>query len=322
MSGRIGDTLFVTSIIGPVKKSYPKAKISMLTHKNTMDLLKNNPDIDDLGNISNKRARMKGWFSLKKSYDLTLVFNYVENMIPIINYALRVSKIVISFEQGDVTTNKKLYRSIKKPKENIHVLYPYENLVNAAGVSVTKKRIFYFPTNSEKNKALIFLKENNIKRDNFIIGLKCSGLPSRKWRDWPIYRFIELSRKIILKKSNVKFIIFGAGNEINDLTELKNAIGNEYGVIAYNLPIRLVGAIMSNIDMFIGVSTGPAHLMSSYDIPSVTLWHQDTPSSIGKPLDHPFSSVIDQNVKLNSKKRQSLANVSSDKVFSKVKKYL
>lgn len=65
MSGRIGDTLFVTSIIGPVKKSYPKAKISMLAHKNAMDLLKNNPDIDDLGNISNKRAKMKGWFLLK-----------------------------------------------------------------------------------------------------------------------------------------------------------------------------------------------------------------------------------------------------------------
>lgn len=317
VTGRIGDTLYVTTAINAIHNHNPNCKIYVFAHRNTLDLLKNNPSIFKLNAFSSSKARIRGWFS-PKFYDLALVFNWDENMIPLIKYGFRMAKKVIAFEQSDNEINQKLFKVIKKPKGNFHALTPYLNLIKSIGIRPTKKRIFYYPTTFELNNAEKFILNNKIN-NKFLIGFKCSGLKSRNWRDWPIERFSELANKIISKNPNVIFLLFGAEYEIKSLIKLKKMIGGKHVRIIHDLPIRLVAAIMSKIDLYIGVSTGPTHLMSAFDIPIITIWHLKTPSLMGKPLNHPCSEVIDMD---KISKSDSLNQISSSKVFAKTKKYL
>jgi heptosyltransferase-3 len=50
---------------------------------------------------------------------------------------------------------------------------------------------------------------------------------------------------------------------------------------------------MSLTDLYIGVDTGPTHLMSTLDIPLVGLYHGFSPSRLIGPLAHPCAYLID-----------------------------
>ena len=50
---------------------------------------------------------------------------------------------------------------------------------------------------------------------------------------------------------------------------------------------------MNEVDLYIGVDTGPTHLMGALHRPMVALYHSHTPSRRLRPLDHPCAYIID-----------------------------
>ena len=52
-----GDMLLTTPVISSLKKNYPDAKIDVLLYQDTIPILSENPEINALYGIKNKKAK-------------------------------------------------------------------------------------------------------------------------------------------------------------------------------------------------------------------------------------------------------------------------
>jgi len=50
---------------------------------------------------------------------------------------------------------------------------------------------------------------------------------------------------------------------------------------------------MSRLDLYVGVDTGPTHIMGALHRPMVELYHCHSPSRLLAPLEHPCSYPVD-----------------------------
>jgi heptosyltransferase-3 len=62
---------------------------------------------------------------------------------------------------------------------------------------------------------------------------------------------------------------------------------------AGRLRLRETAALMSITDLYLGVDTGPTHVMSAFDVPLVGLYHCFSPGRLIGPLDHPCFYAVD-----------------------------
>ena len=319
VSGRIGDTLLVTPAIETLRRHLKNSKIDLLAHRNRLDLFENTPNIKVLGSISEKRAWYKGWLSIKK-YDYVIVFNYGNDQTNIVRFALRVGKKVIASSTKSQKINAQLFQCIPR-KENHHVLNYMEYL---APLNIKKlfPRIKFYPNDKEKEFALSLLKQHKILRNAYIIGLQLVSFPSRSYKDWPIDHFVSLANRILAHQKNAFFIIFGGLDDAEKVAQFTQKFSKENHLDLSGLSLRKTAAVMSRIDLYVGVDTGPTHMMSAFNVPMVALYHGKFPSKFYRPLEHKKSIVIDHPKGSLCSEKDSMSDISVDDVFFKLKKFL
>ena len=88
------------------------------------------------------------------------------------------------------------------------------------------------------------------------------------------------------------------------------------------LSLRKTAAIMSRLNLYVGVDTGPTHLMSSFDVPSVSLYHGKFPSRLYAPLNHPFFVSIDHPLGKFCSELSSMSDITVQQVFRSLKPFL
>ena len=319
-SGRVGDSLLATPAFFNVQKIFPNAKIDLFAHRNRLDLFKNTPNIELLGSISEKRAWYKGWASRKK-YDYVIVFNYDNPLKNIIKFALRVGKHVIASDLDDDKMNSKLYVSIPR-LPNQHHIDIYNSYLSSFKLKKKFTRIKFYLTTNEINFAKSLLNQHKLLKSKFLVGYQIVSFPTRSYRDWPVDNFLTLAYKILQIKPNAFFIIFGSIEDRSKLTHFIKHMPEDSYLDLTGLSLRKTAAVMSLIDLYIGVDTGPSHMMSAFDVPMLTMYHGKFPSKYYAPIGHPYSIAVDHPKKEKCSENDSMADISVDNVFSKLKKFL
>jgi heptosyltransferase-3 len=316
VSGRVGDSLLATPAILAVINKHPNAKIDLLVHRNQMSLFENIPGIASLNSISDKRAFWKGRVSFFSKYNFSVVFNYLEPLKEITRYSLRVSEKVIAYESKDKELNKKLFIKLKRNLDNNHFTDYYLTLTNAIGAFPNNKRIRFFLNPREMAIAENILSPIIKDKKLFLVGIQLSCFPTHSYRNWPLQNFIELSKVIKEKYPNTFFIIFGSKDDKKIANDFIKDLGKNTSLNLSGLSLRLTGAVMKNINLYIGLDTGPSQLMSSFDVPFVSIYHYSNPSKKSKPLDHPYSVIIDSKSKVNE---AYISDISVNFVYKKIK---
>jgi heptosyltransferase-3 len=311
--------LLATPAIETLRKHFKNIHIDLLAHRNRLNLFENTPNIKVLGSISDKRSWFKGWFSIKK-YDYVIVFNYGNDQANIVRFALRVGKKVIASSTKNQKLNAQLFQCIPR-KENHHVLNYMEYL---APLNIKKlfPRIKFYPNDREKEFALYLLKQHKILRNMYIVGFQLVSFPSRSYKDWPIDHFVSLANKILAHQKNAFFIIFGGLDDAEKVGQFTQNLSKENYLDLSGLSLRKTAAVMAMIDLYVGVDTGPSHMMSAFDVPMLTMYHGKFPSKYYAPMGHPFSVAMDHPKKDKCSENDSMADISVDNVFSKLVKFL
>jgi len=314
---RIGDTLFATPAMRAVAETWPKANITALAHPNRTDVLRNNPFLDRVGSIEKHRAFLMGRLSLKR-YDLAIVYGHDK---PLLHYALRVAKHVVAFQQDDSAIESRLYRTVEEaPTHSEHAIVAALRLTDVLDIQPSSRRIIYTVTQEERSAAQALLKAHGLDAAKPLIGLQSASFPTKAFRNWPLESFAELGKAILAEWPNAGFALLGGPCDKRNTAYLKNALGNRAVDLA-GQPLRLNGAIMSLLDAYIGVDTGPTHIMSSFDIPLVGLYHCLFPHAIYGPLDHPCDFSLDHPRlgQADCGKDASMKEISVGSVFDRIR---
>lgn len=280
---RFGDTLLTGLAIRALKEAYPQAEIDFLGHPKRYDIIRGLPELSHVGAISKKSAPFKGRCSQvfgRKPYDLAVVWGHDA---AIHRYAQRVAKHLVVQQIKDEAINQSLraigHVVLKMPSDKEIPLADWllTLVERGLGVSTSNRQVAYSVLPAEKNWAKEWLTHtfSGVQSPEAfpLIGLIIESFPTFKHRDWPIEHFVELCRGITQHYPNARFVLLGSQLPKAKVAALKAVMGDRMAQAADRISMRESGAIMSCLDLYIGIDTGPSHVAAGIGIPMVCLFH-------------------------------------------------
>lgn len=280
---RFGDTLLSGVAIRALKQAYPNAEIDFLGHPKRYDIIRGLPELSHVGAISKKTAPFKGWCSQlfgHKPYDLAVVWGHDA---AIHRYAQRVATHLVVQQIKDEATNQSLRAAghvvLKMPSDKDIPLADWLLSLVERGIGITTqaRQVAYTVLPAEKAWAQEWLSHSFAGIQNHetfpLIGLIIESFPTFKHRDWPIEHFVELIRGITQCYPDARFVLLGSQLPKQKIAALKAVMGERMAQAVDRLSIRESGAIMSCLDLYIGIDTGPSHVAAGIGIPMVCLFH-------------------------------------------------
>ena len=289
---RIGDTMLVTPSVRALARTWPQATIDFLGSSRSAPVFENLAFIRRVGSLNKKTVWMKGWFG-RREYDLAVVYGF-DGDGPFVRYALRTASKVVAFKQRDEALNRRLFAHVDKskltaPNSVEHLL----SLVRPLGVSIDGYYLSYAVRDGERAWAQRRLADIRSTGAAPIIGLQIASFPTKAYRDWPVSHFIRLCAEIRLRHPKAHFLVLGGAMEKERTAAVHSALGDSSTLLAGMLTLRESAAIMEQLDLYIGIDTGPTHIMGALHRPMVALYHPASPSRALAPLEHPCCHALE-----------------------------
>ncbi len=285
---RIGDTLLATPALRALKAAIPRGRLTVLAHPKRLEVLQHLPFIDVLEGITKTAAQAKGWIG-KRRYDLALVYG---REAALVRYALRASDGVIAFAQRDPALNRRLAHLVEEPSEPQHAVLHRLSLLAPLGLAASDLRLAYCATEEERAWARRWLIAQ-VPAGRPLIGLQIASFPTKAHRDWPVSHFLDLIGRIAATHAQARFLLLGDAAAAKKAAPLLAAYPRQVALAAGRLSLRQSAALMTELDLYVGVDTGPTHIAGALAIPMVALYHSAYPGRNLAPLQHPACVMIE-----------------------------
>lgn len=286
---RIGDTLLVTPAVRALAARWPGAAVDFLGHPRRVEIIGNLPFVSSTGAITKHRARLKGWLGTGR-WDLAVVYGFDR---PLVAYALRAARRVVAFRQGDEALDSRLFQCVERPGfQSMHAVDYLLALTRAIAVPDAGRRLAYTVTTQERAWARRTLAQR-VPQGRPLVGLQVASFPTKGYRDWPIEKFAELCQRVLVRWPAAQFLIFGGALERERTEVLARRFPGHATLFAGALSLRQTASLMNELDLYIGVDTGPTHIMGALDRPMVPLYHCHSPSRLLQPLERSDCFVVD-----------------------------
>lgn len=317
---RIGDTLFSTPAMRALATAYPGCRITALGHPRRAEVFLGLSFLHRVGTITKRTAPWRGRLDGTR-YTYALVYGFDE---PLVAYALRVADRVVAFRQSSAEINARLYRCVEPPViKSEHSVLQHLRLPAALGIPPAGFRLAYQVAADEAREARQRLTNDVPTNASPLVGLQIASFPTKSYRDWPPEHFVDLAERIVSEWPRAHFLLFGGTAERERVRWLADRLSHRATVYAGRLTLRETAALMSLTDMYVGVDTGPTHIMSTFDIPMVGLYHCLSSSALMGPLDHPCSYPADHPCPVEQCSVETdMRELSVDMVFAKIMRAL
>lgn len=280
---RFGDTLLMSVVLKALAQQYPNAKIDFLGHAKRIQVLEQLPFIHRLGAISKKTAQLKGWCAKlmgRKPYDIAFVWGHDAELV---DYAKRVSQYVVISSQANQKRQNQVDAVIDYPIDTLKICEADDKPLTQwlldivelpLGFKATDHTSAYKMTPAETALAKELLQNVTAAQQlPTLIGLVVESHPSAPHRDWPLDKFVELTTRLHQQYPQAWFVVISGGLAAQKLNRLKEAAGGQLAEFGGRLSMRESTAMMSLLDLYIGVDTGPTLFAAALGIPSVMMFH-------------------------------------------------
>ena len=275
----IGETILTLPAIEALSRRFPKAEINVLATSRNKDVFYHNKSANNIATLKLNPLSVLN-FILKnlKKYDLVVDMEEYLNISAIISFF--VGRKIIGYSHNP---RAKLYTNKVKYNEKQHAVQTFLDLVRILDVNYNIEKLpkLNFSKN-DKNIVDKFLRNNGIKKNDFLVCVAPGAAESAKSRMWPYERYAELCDEIIARH-NAKVIFVGVSDEIEliniiqKVMENKNKTVNAAGKITLNQLFYLIG----KSNLFIGNDAGPMHIAAAQGVKTLGLFGPNLPVRFG-----------------------------------------
>ncbi|MFQ3675045.1 MAG: glycosyltransferase family 9 protein [Endomicrobiia bacterium] len=219
----IGDVVRTTSILKPLFKKYKNPQICWVTNTESLPVLENNPYVKE------KISYETSWQLTSEKFDVLINLDLDKEAIRLTKLISADEKIGFYLDENDriVCSNiwaeewfKLSHNDVSKKKNKITYQKYMIKIIGFESYRVKECPIIINLTEEEKNFAKKFAEQNNISKNDFVIGINTGG--GDKWpkKEWPVENTVELINRLLksekLKvKDKIKILIFGGKKEKN-----------------------------------------------------------------------------------------------------------
>jgi heptosyltransferase-3 len=284
---RIGDTVLGTPAMRALKQAVPEGRLTVLAHPKRVEVLRHLPFIDRLGAIDKLSAWWKGRPS-REEHDAAIVFGRER---PLVEYALRVARRVVVYDEPLFPAHERLVRV--PVQEGNHAVLDRLRLTSALGVETAERGLAYQVTEPERSAARDLLSHRWPSPRGPVIGLQMASFATKSHRDWPAQSFSSLADRLCTEQPGARFVVLGDKYARDLSAPFVQRHGERTLISAGTTTLREAAALIGELDLYVGVDTGPTHIAGALRVPMVALYHSLYPGRLLGPLDHPRCRVIE-----------------------------
>lgn len=262
----LGDIVLTTPAIRAIRAHYPDAYIAMLVAKQSADVLRQNPHLNEIIQF-NRSAKDKDTgemlriLRILRQRKFALTFDFQRKLR---------TELLMYLSGASERVGKGVLCTLRVPEQgNKHATDHYFDLLHAAGIPAEDHKLEMFLSNTERADACYTFEEKGISEIQLKVGL----FPGAGWklREWMPDRFAAIGDRLV-EHYDAQVIIFGGPKEGELVHKVKNLM--QYPVIPFagNLQIRQLAACIEKCDLFLTNDTGPMHLSAAVGTPTVALF--------------------------------------------------
>lgn len=277
----VGDILFTTPAIRAIRERYPKSFMATLVVPRCIEMLKDNPNIDEIIVFDEKGAH-RGVFG---KVSLILEIRRM-GFDTVISFHRSMSRMLLAFLAGiprriGYYTRKRswlLTDAVASLKAQPHRVEYFLDITRAVGIYTKNKNYEFFVPKESFTEADETLRQNGIDKDEeyFLINPGGNWLPKR----WPKERYAQLceSLKRLYKK---KIVITGAEKDILLADDIIRMSNNSAISICGKTTLKELAAIIRRAVLIISNDSGPMHIAVSQRAPTIALFGPTHPAITG-----------------------------------------
>jgi ADP-heptose:LPS heptosyltransferase len=311
---RIGDTVISTISFKNIKKKYPKLKILVLCGKNGKEILKYNPNVDEIIEISGKFYKdFLTYIKLGKRKSILCVDFFEFDLRPAHLLALRL--IAPTFLIGFYKKKYKIYNlSIEESFLDVHIINRHKAILHFLGIDDVDISYDIFLTDKEKDEVKPFIDKGEGK---------CKIL---------INPFASSKHRTI-KQDKLKNLIDAIKEEIDCCVYIlcpakfylmvKDIECDKKNVFVFQSKSILCGAgLIKECDIIVSPDTSIVHIASAFNKKTVALYldfssRQEKTDIIWGP-NNPNAVII--NVDTKNGLENDIKNIDNDLIVKEIKK--
>ncbi len=277
----IGDALMFTPALKLFRAQLPDAQIDVLVmFKGARDIFINNPNINNVYRFDFLRKgsfkSLKYILSLRGNYDTSInVYPSNRKEYNIISFLIGAkNKAAVKYLRKDFS-NLGFLNSIRiSENDSVHNVQTNIKLIEKL---LNKKfdeepALELFITEEDETSAQKFFSENNILKDDLVIGFHpgCATLKNQIKRRWESEKFGELGEKLIDDHS-AKILIFGGPDEDELKNSIKVKIDSQDAFVVNTYGILQSAAIMKRCSAFVTNDSSQMHIAAALQLKVVAI---------------------------------------------------
>lgn len=283
--------MFSTAVIRNVRLNYPQSFIACVIPPRCSDVLKGNPNLDEII-VFDEKGRHKSPFA-KLNFIRMLAgrkFDEVFFLHRSLSRALICRLSGIPQRTGHYTKKRAflLTRNIMPPdRDSLHRIDYYLNVIEKAGLKIYDRHTEFFFEEKDKEFVRDFLNRNSVTGRDFVVGINPGGnwLPKR----WPIDYWAGLIDKLS-GELGAKVIVTGAGSDGDLIKQLQACAKEKFISAAGALDLKQLGALCGRLDLFITADSGPLHIAKASGAKKIIALFGPTDPAITGP--YPQDGVV------------------------------
>ncbi len=275
----IGDVLMTTPSIKILKNTLPEAKIFYLVEPPQDEILRGNPDIDELI-ILKRDASLKELFSVikkmrKEKFDFAIDFHGGPRASFLTLFSGAKIRVGYDYSPRRAFYHLRVQRGVKDGY--IHSVVNQFNLIKGLGIERNDIPPLFMPEieDWEREKFDRFIIENGLDGKRFIVFHVSAG---NKYREWGIENWKSLIKIVTMEKRGLKIALIGSEKDLIYEEHLK--FPDVVSLIG-RINLREVRELIKRSILFVGPDSGPMHIASTTETPVIALFGPTTPRVFG-----------------------------------------
>lgn len=273
-TGKLGDVVCATPVLRAIRAHLPQARIIVAGNSKLHQGLLNDSGLaDEYLNLDEPGA-----IERVRLVQADAAFVTGPSFVPAAQLCAAGVPLVVaaSVEGGFSPSETRLFKILKKRIKtfpyHIESYAPRERLRVLESVGIITedtKKLLGFTTQADQKIKDLFARSNVQLGSDFVVGI--SPTAGNKIKEWPVERFAAVADHLV-QTYKAKIVLIGGPQdkvEVQAVIE-KSRLGKNF-VTATDLSIDELKALISKLNMFVAVDTGPIYIAEAFDVPTVDI---------------------------------------------------
>ena len=267
---RLGDMVITTALLDDLHAAFPHARLDFMTRAAIAPVLREHPLINEI--VEYDRARpMRMWAETRaRRYDWVLDSESSPRSAVIARASGARVRVGWRVTGWRLLYTHHVSRDSGRPPE--YVVLDRQRLLHAVGVATSLTRPRLYLTEEERRGGVTALAALGAPAGAARVGVVLSA--GDRSKEWPVEHFAAVVNA--LSAGGAWPVVFEMPGDAALTAQLRSAAPRT--VVAPGRDIRAFMGMLSACDVLVSADTGPVHVATALDVPTVTIFGPENPA--------------------------------------------